>query len=162
MANHEWSEGRSIGGLKGVAGSVTDCSDWESDIPEAMWSEGRSVSGAKGVPGSVTDCAGWEVKSPVWLVVKLRYPTGMSAEVVAEHAHRIVEALKAIDPGLGLQYDRERTIMVDGQVAVAVSPTVFPVELEERLARLIAPGRQIDATVPVVGISLEWEHPLAV
>ncbi len=102
-------------------------------------------------------------KSPVWLVVKLRYPTGMSAEVVAEHAHRIVAALSALEPELGLRYDEQRSV-TDAErrnVSVAVAPAASPPDLEQRLNRLLNHGRGVVSMVPVVGFAVEWDNPLA-
>lgn len=94
MANHEWSEGRSVSGLKGAAGSVTDCSDWESDIPEEKWSEGRSVCGAKGIAGSVTDCSADE-RSGVPDRLRVTTSPGVAVEVVSKHLNAVREALQA-------------------------------------------------------------------
>ena len=118
---------------------------------------GRTVSGAVQLPPLTLTDTVTPRKSPVWLVVKLRYPTGMSAEVVAEHAHRIVEAMKALDPDLGLVYDHKHSTE-DAErrnVAVALSPTKMPGDVEERLNKLLAKGRKVEPKAPIVGVAME-------
>lgn len=125
---------------------------------------GLTVSGAVRLPPATLDRLDQRRKASVWLVVKLRYPAGVSAEVVAEHAHRIVEAMKALDPDLGLVYDPERSTE-DAErriVSVALTPCEMPGDVEERLNKLLAKGRKVEPNAPVVSVAMEWDHPVAV
>ena len=125
---------------------------------------GRTVNGALRLPPLGLADVVSPRKSPVWLVVKLRYPTGVSAGTVAEHAHQLVAAMKLIDPDLGLEYDPARS-SEDAErrsVTVALSPRQFPPDLDERLNKLLAKGQTVEPRVPIVGVSKEWDNPVAV
>ena len=161
MADELWSEGRLVKAAKGVPGSVTDCSGWEADVPEHLWSVGDCVKAARGVRGAVTDCAMWEGKSPVWVVVKIAYLA--DAATIAKHTSRLVEVMRSLAPELGLVYDPGRSdeLAEDHNAHIAVSPTVQVANLEEKLWRLLESVRKADVRVPITGLSLEWDQPLA-
>ena len=124
---------------------------------------GHTVSGAVRLSHLTLDRQAMSKKSSVWIVVKLRYPTAISAEVIAEHAHRIVEVMKALDPDLGLEYDDERSSEdLDRRiVSVALTPSKMPGDVEVRLNKLLAEGRKVEPNAPVVSVAMEWDNPVA-
>ena len=164
MPDKQWSHGRSASAAVTIPTKPTDCSSWATDTPADQWSHGRSVSAAVPIPTKATDCAAWDADSLVWIAVRINYPPSATAEAVAVHARRVVESLQALDPELGLVYDEARSSSKESErsVIVALSPTRPAPDLEERLLRILAKGRLVDATVPITGLSVEWGGPLAV
>ena len=163
MSEKKWIVGRSVNAAKQIPGTTTDCSGWESHIPADQWSAGQSIKAAKQIPGTSTDCSKWGLPAPVWLAVQVTYKVDTPKEVVAKHTFALIEKLQSLAPELGLQYDesRSREYTHERSVVVAVSPTAVVPDLEERLYALLPKVRKADHTVPVTGVDIRWDQPLA-
>ncbi len=109
------------------------------------------------------DCSKWAEPSPVWIAVEVTYPSDTPSEVVAKHTVALIEKLRALAPDLGLEYDasHSREYTHERSVVVAVSPTATLPDLEERLYALLPMVRTADRTVPVTGVDIRWDQPLA-
>ncbi len=158
MADEKWSVGRSVNAAKGIPGTTTDCSAWESDVPAEKWSVGRSVNAAKGIPGTTTDCSTWDHKPSARIVVRTTYSPDTPKEVVAKHAFVLIEKLKTLAPDLGLEYDDERSVEPPDQrrVTFAISPTRRVPDLRTRLVGLLLKVCD-EPNVPISGLMVEWD-----
>lgn len=163
MSEKRWSHGRSVNGANHIPGTTTDCSGWGSHVPVDGWSHGKSIAGAQQIPGTTADCSKWGQTSSVWLAVLVTYTKDTPKEVVAKHTLALIEKLQALAPDLGLEYDeaRSREYTHERSVVVAVSPTANVPDLEERLYALLPKVRKAERTVPVTGVDIRWDQPLA-
>ncbi len=163
MPEKKWSRGRSVNGAKQIPGTTTDCSGWAPHIPTTQWSRGKSIDGAIPIPGTITDCSKWAEPSPVWIAVEVTYAVDTPKDVVARHTFALIAKLRALAPDLGLEYDESRSSESahERSMVVAISPTAVIPDLEERLYALLPMVRKADRTVPVTGVDIRWDQPLA-
>jgi len=158
VADEKWNVGRSVNAAKGIPGTTTDCSTWESDIPAERWSGGRSVNAAKGIPGTTTDCSTWDRKPATRIVVRTTYSLDTPKEVVAQQAFALIEKLKTLAPDLGLEYDDRRSSESPEQrrVTFAIRPTKRVPDLRARLLGLLLKVCD-ESNAPISGLTVEWD-----
>jgi len=131
-----WSHGRSENPARRFSAPVTDCSDWEPDIPADQWTHGRSVNPALRYSAPVTDCSDWDCEPAAWLEIRVRVEPQTESAAVEAVIVRLTHAAAAAAPELGLLYDTSRS-RVDGRdVVVALTPT-HPIGPADRLAEIV-------------------------
>lgn len=135
--NGGWSEGRLVNAAKHLPAVEIDCSGWEADIPADQWSEGRLENAAKALPAVVVDCSEWDRDPAVWLEVTVSFADDADVAALVALSKRLVEALQATAPDLGLVYDERLSRVAGEDVVIALTPTTNPAAVEERLAGLI-------------------------
>ncbi|HEX4612919.1 MAG TPA: hypothetical protein VH092_32300 [Urbifossiella sp.] len=136
-----WFYGRFVNLAQSHPPVVTDCSNWEPDIPADQWTYGRFVNLAQSHPPVVTDCSNWD-PLPVWLEIRVQFEAEADPAAVEALTVKMIHAAAAA-PELGLTYDLGRS-RVDGEdVIVALTPT-NPAGAQERLAAIV---RAIEAAL---------------
>jgi len=142
VSTNDWSEGKLENAARGVPAKVTDCSNWESDLPSEAWSEGNLESLARTVPGLVTDCAVWDAEPAVWLELVVRFEVNADLEAVRTATAQLINTLKRMAPDLRLTYDSNRShVNGEGDIVVALKPgnrDVNPAKMKHFLGQIRA------------------------
>jgi hypothetical protein len=87
----------------------------------------------------------------VWLELVVSFEKSTPPARVIEHAKRLIAAVHASDPGLGLTWDLDRSREENGDVVIALSPTGAG-DVEKRLNDVAAVIQRVTAPVPGVRV----------
>lgn len=109
----EWSEGRFVRppGDRSFPANETDCSRWQSDIPDSEWSVGHFRPLTVSVPPMS------------WLEFTVEFQVDANLKAVERAVSAFVDQVSALEPALSLRYDASRSrVAEDGDLIVALVP----------------------------------------
>jgi hypothetical protein len=135
-SNDGWYHGEFENLARRFTAPVTDCSDWESDIPADQWTVGEFVNLAQQFTAPVTDCSDWDREPAAWLELRVSVAAVADPAAVTDATAKLIRAADAAAPELGLTFDPARSHVDGGEVVVALTPT-HPVGPADRLAEIV-------------------------
>ena len=113
-----------------------DCSKM-MDTSDGTWTFGQFVTKKTVGPAIKVDCSNlqWEPVTP-HLRITVSFLPGVSLNTLQEVTEDLLLTLHNAAPDLGLVYDSARSVRVNGQAVIALTPQTPPADVEQRLDAL--------------------------
>jgi hypothetical protein len=111
-----------------------ECSAWVADAPGEEWSTGKLVRVAHAQAASEVH---FTPTGSLGLEVTLELSPTITPSRAFDLAVRLLAAVTAYDPGLGLKYDPDRSRQEEGRVLIVLTPGPAGAASEARLERVI-------------------------